>query len=201
MSEMSASDRQKRLLIILAVAFVAVLGWRVVVPALDSWLNTPSAVERARDRVAKTRTITDRTIERVHLTDLQREGGSYTPDRNIFGYGEKPAPPPPPRPKPPPRVIPPPPPPVVPREPQPPAIDFELLGIFGPENRRIAVLVDEEEIINALVEDVVKEQFIVNSIGYESVEFRFVGFPVDKTQRLEISGDDDGSSGQARRRR
>ncbi|MCG8458982.1 MAG: hypothetical protein MI919_22120, partial [Holophagales bacterium] len=88
--------------------------------------------------------------------------------------------------------------PVTPPEPEPPEITFELLGIFGPDNRRIAALLDEQEIINALAGEVVKEKFIITRIEpeYESVEIGFVGFPPDRTSRLEI-----GVSGGSSRRR
>ena len=129
----------------------------------------------------------------VQLEDLNADAAAYEPNRNIFRFGQRQIAPPPP----PPRQItppPPPPPPPIQREPsappakRPPNIDFKLLGLFGPEERRIAVLVDGKEIINALEEDVVKDQFIVNDIGLQSVEFRFVGFPDDETARIEIGG-------------
>lgn len=68
----------------------------------------------------------------------------------------------------------------------PPPIDVDLMGIFGPESRRVAVFTDGQEIINALVDEVIKDKFIVSEIGYQSVEFRFVGFPDDERARIEL---------------
>jgi hypothetical protein len=86
---------------------------------------------------------------------------------------------------PPPPVIdrgPPPPPP----PPQPPPIDFELLGIFGPKSRRIVAITDGETNINALLGQEFKEKFIVDRIGFESIDVRFVGFPDVPPKRVEI---------------
>ncbi len=64
-----------------------------------------------------------------------------------------------------------------------------MLGIFGPEDRRIAVLTDGKDWFqNALEEEVIHEKFIVHQIGYESVDFKFVGFPDVEPERIEIGG-------------
>lgn len=64
-----------------------------------------------------------------------------------------------------------------------------MLGIFGPEDRRIAVLTDGEGWFqNALEQEVVRDKFIVHKIGYESVDFKFVGFPGTAPERVEIGG-------------
>ena len=77
----------------------------------------------------------------------------------------------------------------MPPKPQPPPVDVTLLGIFGPERRRIAVLTDNEgTIINALEREVIREKFIVDRIGFESVDIGFVGFPDVAPQRLEFEG-------------
>jgi hypothetical protein len=72
--------------------------------------------------------------------------------------------------------------------PKPPAIDITYLGSFGPESRKIAVFSDGTTIHNALVGDVVNDKFIVASIGYESVDLKFVGFPDQPAERLAVSG-------------
>ena len=43
-------------------------------------------------------------------------------------------------------------------------------------------------IINALEQQVIHEKFIVHEIGYESVDFKFVGFPDAAPERIEIGG-------------
>jgi len=77
-----------------------------------------------------------------------------------------------------------------PREPQPPPIPFTYLGSFGRDEAKIAVLVDKstQEVVNARAGDVVAGQFIVERIGYESIDVRFVGFPDAPAKRLAIEG-------------
>jgi hypothetical protein len=107
------------------------------------------------------------------------------PSRNLFAYVVERRPPPP-RPA---RA----PEPAVERErrpavPQPPEVDVTFLGSFGPEVRRIAVFLDGEEVVNAKVGDVLKGMFIVDAIGYESVDLKFVGFPDAPSRRLPAGG-------------
>lgn len=184
------TERERKMLTIVLSILAVVLAWRFVIPAIQEWVAGQNAQSQAARRVAETREITRKPVVPVRLEHLNAGAGAYEPNRNIFRYGQRKAvrqaPPPvvkrdPPPAPPPVRRDPPP-----PQKPRPPAIDFELMGIFGPENRRIAVLLDGKEIINALLNDVVKEQFIVNDIGLQSVEFRFVDFPADETARIEI---------------
>ncbi|MGE0641609.1 MAG: hypothetical protein AB7G12_11125 [Thermoanaerobaculia bacterium] len=74
--------------------------------------------------------------------------------------------------------------------PKPPPVTLVYLGSFGPERRRIAVFTDEsgENLYNARAGDVVEEKFIVDRIGYESVDLKFVGFPDEPAKRLPIGG-------------
>ena len=72
--------------------------------------------------------------------------------------------------------------------PQPPPVEFKVLGLFGPEDRRIAVLIDGPEIINARVAEVVKDDFVIQDIGFEVVDIGFVDFPDAEPVRLEIEG-------------
>jgi hypothetical protein len=46
------------------------------------------------------------------------------------------------------------------------------------------VFSDGETIINALQGDVLDGKFIIASIGYESVDVKFVGFPDEPARRL-----------------
>ena len=52
---------------------------------------------------------------------------------------------------------------------------------------------DGAKIYNALKGDLVKDQFEVQRIGYESVDLVFVGFPNEPAVRLEIGGRPNGS--------
>ena len=63
-------------------------------------------------------------------------------------------------------------------KPRPPAITLRFLGSFGPAAARIAVFTDAagQTVLNARVGDVLDGKFIVDTIGFESVDLRFVGF-------------------------
>ncbi|MEM6457091.1 MAG: hypothetical protein AAF772_18520 [Acidobacteriota bacterium] len=78
-----------------------------------------------------------------------------------------------------------------PAAPTPPPVDLALLGIFGPERRRIVTFrqLDGDAIINALEGEVVNGRFIVRRIGLESVDLGFVGFPEDLTERIGFGVD------------
>ncbi len=45
-----------------------------------------------------------------------------------------------------------------------------------------------DKIYNALAGDVLEGKFIVDHIGYESVDVKFVGFPDAPAKRLAIGG-------------
>ena len=140
-------------------------------------------------------------VTRVEVVDLRLEalavvGGSYSPGRDPFRFAVRPRPaPPPPQPSteetagrratPETLEL------SVPSdttEPQPPPIDVIYLGSFGPRYRPLAVFSDGNDIYNALEGDVVKEKFIVEQVGYESVDLGFVGFPDAPLQRLAVGG-------------
>ncbi len=182
-------QRERGLLAILAILLVIAV-WRYVQPALMS-IASGGAGSVGKVSGFRPRAGARDEILGLRLSDLNVDGGEYEPDRNIFRYGAKPKPPPPPPPPPPPvRVAPrptgPPPP---PPPPQPPPLDVTLVGIFGPEHRRIAVLTDGDAWFqNALEQEVIREKFIVHKIGFESVDFRFVGFPDAEPKRIEIGG-------------
>ncbi len=185
-------QRERALVAIIAVTAV-VVAWKHLQPTLLDFARggagSTGDVSGFRQREAARADILE-----LHLSALETSGGEYEPDRNIFRYGQKPKPPPAPRPAavapvrvaPRPSGPPPPPPP-----PKPPPIDFTLLGIFGSEHRRIAVLTDGDSWYqNALEQDVVREKFILHKIGLESVDFKFVGFPDAEPERIEIRKDD-----------
>ena len=71
-------------------------------------------------------------------------------------------------------------------KPRPPAITLRFLGSFGPAGERIAVFTDAagQSIWNARVGDIVDGKFIVDTIGVESVDLRFVGFESVPPARL-----------------
>ncbi len=164
----------------------AVLLWRLGGPLIERWLDLTELENLAR---AETTSALDGVqLVEVRLGELTHKAAGYRPDRNIFRFGPEPPPvyvaPPPPV------YVPPPPPPVdtgpkVPPKPQPPPVPYELIGIFGPKSRRIAVLSEGNEVQNVLVGDVLRNAFVVRDIGYQTVEFGFVGFP-DDVARIEM---------------
>ena len=83
-----------------------------------------------------------------------------------------------------PRPVPPPPPP--PPPPQPPAFTLKYIGTFGPVNNPIATFSGNGEIVNVRVGETIDGKFILRSIGIESVEIGYVGFPTDVKTRVPI---------------
>jgi hypothetical protein len=80
-------------------------------------------------------------------------------------------------------IAPPPPP---PPKPVPPPFTYKYIGTFGSGANPIATFNGNGEIINARVGDVIDGRFILRSIGIESVEIGFVGFPPDERQRIPL---------------
>ena len=80
--------------------------------------------------------------------------------------------------------IPPPPPP--PPKPVPPTFDYKYIGTFGSASNPIATFSRNGEIVNARVGTVIDGRFILRSIGIESVQIGFVGFPADEDRRIPI---------------
>ena len=183
-------QRRERIGLLVLVILAPIAGWRYLEPAV---LNLAGSGGGGNVRRFQPRAVVRQPMTELRLEALAVASGEYEPGRNIFRFGEKPKPPPPP-PPPPPREPPPqqpqaPPPPREPPKPQPPPVDVTLLGIFGPERRRVVVLTDKEgTIINALEREVIREKFIIDKIGYESVDIAFVGFPDAAPQRLEFGG-------------
>jgi len=187
-------QQQKKLLAVLLVALAAFSVYRF------SQMADPERIAYVRagaGSVVDSR-LADVDVPRLDLEALRREAATYTPGRDPFRFG------PPPQPKPerprrrqppaqrPERVEPEPPPTPVPAapppKPQPPPVDFVYLGSFGPEGRRIAVFAKNDEIHNALTGDVLLDRFIVDKIGFESADIKFVGFPDAPQKRLEAGG-------------
>jgi hypothetical protein len=139
-------------------------------------------------------------IVELQLADLEGQPRALTVGRDPFRFGPMPPPPPPP-------------PPTraeleemrrqeelrreaqerAAREamiPRPPPVTVVYLGSFGTERRRIAVFADDkgENLYNVRVGETVEGKFIVDRIGYESVDLKFVGFPDEPAKRLPIGG-------------
>ena len=83
-----------------------------------------------------------------------------------------------------PNFVPPPPPP--PPKPVPPTFDFKYIGTFGGAANPIATFARNGEIVNVHAGDTIDGKFILRSIGIESVEIGYVGFPPDERTRVPI---------------
>jgi hypothetical protein len=79
------------------------------------------------------------------------------------------------------RIHPPPPPPPV-----PPQFTMKYIGTFGPVNNPIATFNGDGEIVNVRVGETIDGKFVLRSIGIESVEIGFVGFPADVKTRIPL---------------
>ncbi len=124
----------------------------------------------------------------VHMEWLETQSGSYRSERNLFAYKEPPPPPPP-------KFVPPPPapvpvpvpqPPPQPVAPQPPPFPYHYIGTFGTPANPIATFSGNGEIINVRVGETFDGKFILRSIGIESAEIGFVGFPTDLKARIPL---------------
>ncbi len=187
-----SSNRPRPLLLVLLAVVAVVAGWRYL-PSFGGgpgFTHTTSAVLQSS------------SIEVVelsaHTLDQPPPEGMAT--RDPWSFGSRPAPErvipettlPEPEQQPvqpvvleKPKPVPPAPKPVGPR---PPAVDIVYLGTLGRDDDPVAVFSDGTEIYNALEGDLVKDQFEVQRIGYESVDLVFVGFPDEPAVRLAIGG-------------
>lgn len=80
-------------------------------------------------------------------------------------------------------IAPPPPPPPAP---VPPTFQYKYIGTFGPPANPIATFAREGEILNARVGEIIEGKFILRSIGIESVEISYIGFPADRRDRIPL---------------
>jgi hypothetical protein len=184
---MTSSRRQVLLLVLLVGSFLALLAQRFVTFGGAAVFGGGSGPDFSAALRAE--------VSALELERLSRAGGEYTPGRDPWRFAEPPAPP---RQEPlavvqPVRVEPAEPAPAiaaVPPRPQPPAIDVQYLGRFGPKTRPIAVFVDQDgqTLYNMLEGEVLKGKFEVAQIGLESVQIAFVGFPDAPPARLAVHG-------------
>jgi hypothetical protein len=134
------------------------------------------------------RTVDAPGVGSVHMEWLDAPSGSYRSERNLFAYKEPPPPPPPPvKPvvvQPPPVVAPQPPP--QPAAPVPPAFPYKYIGTFGRSDNPIATFSGNGQLVNVRVGETIDGKFILRSIGIESVEIGYVGFPTDAKARVPL---------------
>lgn len=186
---MTLQRRERTLLWVLLLA-LGVVAWRYL------WLPSRSSdlqrVLRGEERASSS--VSNIEVEELQLAELAAQPNEFHPGRDPWRFDRlKPVrtetrPPPPP----PPRTPPPAPteeaPPAEPPKARPPEVDVVYLGSFGPSMRRIAVFTDDEAIYNAASGDTLKGKFRVETIGFESVDLTFVGFPDVPAKRLPVGG-------------
>ncbi len=113
--------------------------------------------------------------------------------RDLFDAPREPTKPPPPTPYPPPpppgdtRFIGPLPPPPPTPTPRPPEVSFKFVGTFGPKAHPIAVIQEGDKVYNVRVGDVLFDKYVLRSVGYESIDIGFVGFPETESRRIGIT--------------
>jgi hypothetical protein len=193
---MSSRQRQLLLLVGLIVTFTVLIG-RQLVPALGSAGLEPVAGTSVSSRPVGT---ADGPLEiaELRLDALEHKPAVYKPGRDPFRFAPRrqraaAAPKPDqaaerraarqeqaPRQRPATANQPP--------RPKPPAVNFVFLGSFGVPGREIAVFSDGQEILNAFAGDVLKLEFVVRRIGYESADIGFVNFPDEPAKRLAVGG-------------
>ena len=119
-------------------------------------------------------------------------GNTSDTGRDLFGLSEptrRPQPTPTPAPLAPGdvRFVGPLPPPLPTPTPRPPDIAFKFLGTFGPKDHPIAVVQQADQVINVRKGDTLFGKFVIQKVGYESIDVGFVGFPESETRRLGIT--------------
>jgi hypothetical protein len=73
-----------------------------------------------------------------------------------------------------------------PPKPVPPQFTMKYIGTFGPANNPIATFNGNGEIVNVRVGETIDGKFVLRSIGIESVEIGYVGFPADVKTRVPL---------------
>ena len=194
---MKSTIRTRLLMTILGV-LLAYFGWNDLRPRFSS---TGRQSFRSQTSMMKIESRVEKTLPKQHLSlslaALDLKPGAYSPGRDPFRYAaeEKPeiepdaaqekapqAAPKARRPKPKQAS------PEVGNKPRLPKINLTYLGSFGMKQQPIAVFAQGEDLINAISGDVLVDAFIVESIGYESVELKFVDFPNEPAHRLAAGG-------------
>ncbi len=189
-------QRQKQVLagLFVLLAVFAVRAFLKVSGSGSSKKPRQASVSRSAPRRGAVDTSGSFQMVDLRLGDLERKPAAFEPGRDPFRFRpkERPKPPPPP---------PPPPPPerkarannsaprqATPAKPRPPEPNFQFLGSFGSDEKRVAVFSDQTEIFNVLEGDVFKEAFVVRKIGYESADIGWVDFPNEPARRLAAGG-------------
>jgi hypothetical protein len=198
------SRKQAVLLGILAIVLIlAVVRWRPGGSAASPAATRGPATARdasledsasARGTRGKTRELSPDEVPILSPEDFVVRGARAGTEngRDLFDLREPTRrPPPTPFPPPPPpgdtRFIGPLPPPPPTPTPKPPDVTFKFVGTFGPRTHPIAVIQQGDQVYNVRAGDVLFDKFVLRSVGYESIDVGFVGFPEAETRRIGIT--------------
>ena len=202
------SPRQAILLVALAVLLVlAVVRWRpggapprpasAPVAVQTRTASTAPGDDAAPSRATRgrAREVRPEEVQVIAEDDFKvrpsREGTDT--GRDLFDSPREPTKKPPPTPLPPPpppgdaRFIGPLPPPPPTPTPRPPDVTFKFVGTFGPKGHPIAVIQEGDKVYNVREGDVLFDKFVLRSVGYESIDVGFVGYPEAKPTRIGIT--------------
>jgi hypothetical protein len=193
----NSQTRQKSLTVVLVVALlIAALrfGWSLLGFEGIPVAHRPAAglKDDGRGRTGHPGPRPGDRLAVLRLADLERVPGSSTPGRNPWSFVD-----PPQRPSstgfktsPPAAVD------ASPVAPSGPAareenpyaeLTLRYLGRFGPPEKQIAVFTDGHRVLDRLEGGVIDGRFVVERIGYESVDIRSVDFPDAPARRLGVS--------------
>ena len=180
---MSGWGRQQWMLFVLGI-LVIYLGWsRLIAPNLGSSGGGAPGSRGAEFNGAE--------IVELRADLLRAQTGVYKRGRNVFAYVERRVQPEPVQAEPEPVVNEPQPQQAANRQPpapKPPNFTMKYLGSFGHQDRPIAVFVDGEELYNVQVGDVVKNDFVLVAVGFESADIGYVNFPGVEPKRIGVAG-------------
>lgn len=179
---MKGWGRQQWMVAVLGVLLVYLVWSRVIAPNLGGGTTFGSSAGGRQVDVGE--------IVELRADLMQPQTGVYKRSRNVFTYHQGQQRKPKPKPQPPVEVEP------QPKKaadskppaPKPPNFQMKFLGSFGPRARPIAVFVEGEDLYNVRVGDVVKEQFVLVAVGFESADIGYVDFPNVEPRRVGLAG-------------
>lgn len=180
---LQSGGRQQWMVVVFCVLLVYLVWTRLIAPNIGGGVGFASSEGGRQVEVA------DLVELRADL--LEPQTGVYKRGRNVFTYRQPRQRRQKPKPKPKPAEVEPKPEPAAAQEPpapKPPNFGMRFLGSFGPAERPIAVFVDGEDLYNLRVGDVVKEEFVLVAVGFESADIGYVNFPQVEPRRVGLAG-------------
>jgi hypothetical protein len=185
-------DTRQRILLIALTVMMLIAAWRLVSPLLgfrgDDPVTIPVPPPRPTAGAGHLGIHPGDRVAVLRMADLDPVLRGSARGRDPWSFVDPPRPLLPPQEKTqvsiveelPPQVV-------EPALPHPAEFDLQYLGRFGPPDKQIAVFTKGTTILNKQEGEVIDNRFIVDHIGYEAVEIRFVGFPDMPTKRVGVT--------------